>query len=463
MIPLPFNLEPIDEDNYLISNFSGFYSFIGATDLQSLIDLGYASNKKMAELEDKLFISNQEDYTTKAALLTSAVSKKIKEALSFNPIFMIVPTLRCDHTCKYCQVSRASVKANGYDLEESEIGDYILLMKRISTPPFKIEVQGGEPLIRFDLIQKIYQKAAIELGEEAFQIIITSSLSLIDDDIIEWCSSRNVSFSVSLDGDQFVHDSNRILPGDSSYKRAISSIKKLTDSLGRHRVSTVTTVTRKLVENPESLLKAHEEIGIYDLFVRPVSHYGFADSIFKDSYEFDEYKLFYTRLFNLILARRKRGIHFVEHSAAIHMKRIQTPNFNSYADLKSPAGIIFNALILNYDGNLYGSDETRMLQREIQLDLSCGDSQRFLASQNQYYAATIASSFNIVKPGCDHCVYQPYCGSDPCQNISEFGDPIGETPLSSFCQYHKMMFKFIFTELYKSEEGKEMLEEWVNA
>lgn len=463
MISLPFNLEKISDRNYLITNYAGFYSFISDCELNNLISFGSVTIDKKSELESKLFVSSEDGFSIASALLTSALTKKTKAAMSFNPIYMIVPTLRCDHTCKYCQVSRASAKANGYDLEGESISDYFNLIKKLSNPPYKIEIQGGEPLIRYDLVKEIYVQALAKLGDGNFQIVITSSLSLIDDDIIEWCLNKNIAFSVSLDGDQLVHDSNRILPGESSYVKVVQGIKKIKSILGAESISTVTTVTKRLIDNPESLLIAHEEIGVYDLFVRPVSQYGFADSVFEDTYDFESYMEFYRKLILIMASEKYISYPFVEHSAAIHMKRIHSPSFNSYADLKSPSGVVYNALILNYDGKVYGSDETRMLQRKISQDISCGDPKNFSSSDKIYYNEVLASSFNIVKPGCDHCVYLPYCGSDPCQNISEFGDPIGDTPSSSFCRYHKSMFNFIFRNIESNGKVKEILERWIDA
>lgn len=65
--------------------------------------------------------------------------------MKFAPIFMIVPTLRCDHTCKYCQVSRASLSAKNMDLKDEYIPVIISLIKKLSSAPYKIEIQGENP------------------------------------------------------------------------------------------------------------------------------------------------------------------------------------------------------------------------------------------------------------------------------------------------------------------------------
>lgn len=54
----------------------------------------------------------------------------------------------------------------------------------------------------------------------------------------------------------------------------------------------------------------------------------------------------------------------IEEFAAIILRKILTPYCTGFVDLQSPAGIINSVLVYNYDGNLYASDESRMLAEE---------------------------------------------------------------------------------------------------
>ena len=51
----------------------------------------------------------------------------------------------------------------------------------------------------------------------------------------------------------------------------------------------------------------------------------------------------------------------VETYAAIIAKKMFTNDDPGYVDLTSPAGIGIGALVYNYDGDIYASDEGRML------------------------------------------------------------------------------------------------------
>ncbi|OBU11282.1 His-Xaa-Ser system radical SAM maturase HxsB [Morganella psychrotolerans] len=454
MTLLPFNFNRIDDKYIFISNPAGFSMVINDNDLNDLVSDGKTQDALVnAELESKFFISD--DVFTAEKMHASALGKKLSAEMKFGPIFMIVPTLRCDHTCKYCQVSRASLNSADNDLPESAVPQIISVIKKLSSKPFKIEIQGGEPLIRFDLIEYIYQEAVLQLGEGSFELIIATSLSLLNDHMITWSENKPVYYSVSLDGNEFIHNKNRLLPDGNSFKLATDNIKRLQDSIGRDRVSTITTVTKALLSQPGALLDVHNELGITDIFIRPISPYGFAKK--KDEYSIDEYMHFYRELLDLIIDYNKNGICFVEHSAAIHIKRLNNPMFCGYADLKSPGGVIFNSLLFNYDGKLYGSDESRMLQKvHPEIDFSVGDINNLSFSANPIYQHILSNSFNITQTACNTCAYQPFCGVDPCQNISRFGEPVGNKSMSRFCAYHKGLFSLLIQKMNQNSDDAEI-------
>lgn len=458
---MPFNFDRINDDTVFLSNLAGFHQFLSEENFSLLVGHSLPDDQTLADaLESKLFISGNDEQTFTASVLSSGFAKRIMSDLAVNPIFMIVPTLRCDHTCKYCQVSRAAAGAKNYDLNPTLIPVIVNQIKKLSVPPYKIEVQGGEPLLRFDLVKLLYEQCEESLGTNAFEMVIATSLSLLELPILTWVKERNITFSVSLDGSETIHNKNRVLTNNESYSKAVDGIQWIKDNLGKSRVSTVTTVTKELIKSPSSIIDAHLTLGLTDLFVRPVSPYGFAH---KENFSFsmDEYYGFYEKLIEHIVEYNKNGIPVVEHSAAIHLKRIFNPGFSGYADLKSPSGVVLNCILFNYDGRVYGSDESRMLQKvNSDVDFSAGEVANMSFSKNDYYRTVLASSFNFTLPGCDTCAYQPFCGSDPCQNISLQGEPIGDRSKSTFCQYHKGMFRFLIGKLAKGGEVAEVLKGW---
>ncbi len=60
----------------------------------------------------------------------------------------------------------------------------------------------------------------------------------------------------------------------------------------------------------------------------------------------------------------RSGRHFPEFYAALLLKRMLTDRPLGYVDLRSPAGIGLGALVYNYDGRVFASDEGRMLRND---------------------------------------------------------------------------------------------------
>ena len=85
---------------------------------------------------------------------------QFKKALRNSPIkklnyLIIVPTLRCNLRCSYCQVSRADEKAKGYDWTPEIIDEFLKYVDQHAADNVKIEFQGGEPSLRLDIVHEI--------------------------------------------------------------------------------------------------------------------------------------------------------------------------------------------------------------------------------------------------------------------------------------------------------------------
>lgn len=111
---MPFNFDRLNDGKVFISNLAGFHHFIEDAVLFQLSRNQFPTERNVSgSLESKLFIANVDAVSLASSALSSGLAKRLMNDLAIRPIFMIVPTLRCDHTCKYCQVSRAAVGASG--------------------------------------------------------------------------------------------------------------------------------------------------------------------------------------------------------------------------------------------------------------------------------------------------------------------------------------------------------------
>src|SRR5258705_11112603 len=127
------------------------------------------------------------------------------------PLHIFVVTLRCEHSCPYCQVSRQSTDRSRFDMSEETANRALGIAFESQSSRIKIEFQGGEPFLNFGLIRTIVSaaKQRSETIGKKVDFVIASNLALLDDAVLEFCKSNEVLLSTSLDGPAELHNTNR--------------------------------------------------------------------------------------------------------------------------------------------------------------------------------------------------------------------------------------------------------------
>src|SRR6202030_2989304 len=228
----------------------------------------------------------------------------------------------------------------------------------------KIEFQGGEPLLNFPLIAHIVSAARTQAATvgKAVDFVIASNLALLDDAVLAFCEANNVLLSTSLDGPADLHNKNRPRPGGNSHELAVAGIRRAKEILGSDRVGALMTTTEASLDRVDDIIDQYLELGLDGIFLRPLSPFGFAIKT-KQFAKYDAQKWlgFYERGLRRVLEINRQGKPFREFYATLLLTRMLSDRPIGYVDLRSPAGIGLGALVYNYDGTIFASDEGRML------------------------------------------------------------------------------------------------------
>lgn len=361
----------------------------------------------------------------------------------FTKLHMFVVTLRCEHSCQYCQVSRQSVDGVKYDMSRETAKRAVDLMFRSPAPHLTLEFQGGEPLLNFDAIRFIVARAkdrAAKLGR-GLDIVVATNLALATDEIFHYFRDEGIDVSTSLDGPAFVHDANRPRPGGNSHELTVRNIQRARDILGTEHVAALMTTSRLSLDYPIEIVDEYVRLKFKSIFLRSIRPYGFAvRSSAKTGYETDRYIDFYKRGLAHIIDLNRQGVELAEVFAKILLTKMLTPFPTHFVDLQSPSGDGIGCVIYNHDGDVYTSDEARMLAE-------MGDKRFRLGNVHRDDHGTVFGGERLVScvqgsvveslPGCADCAFQSYCGAEPVFNYTTQGDPIGHRPTSAFC--HKNM------------------------
>lgn len=464
---LPIRFSRLSDDEYVLTNLVGEYSLLPRSALEKFVRHKLDPHSDIyQELKSKHFLLD-DDSNVALDLLSLKWRTKLSRLADFTGLHMFVVSLRCEHSCPYCQVSRQSENRDKYDMS-TEVADKALdLVFRSPSPAIKIEFQGGEPLLNFETVRYVVERAE-EMNREAARdlaFVIATNLALITDEILAFCREHDVLISTSLDGPEHIHNKNRPRPGNDSYCRTIDGIKRARDTLGYDRVSALMTTTEISLTRPTEIIDEYIRQDFNSIFLRPLSPYGFAiKTKWYGAYNAKRWLEFYFEGLDYIIKVNKNGYLFIEQFAATILSKMLTPFEPGYVDLMSPSGIGVGAVVYNYDGDVYASDEGRMLAEmgsdKFRLGNVISDSYEEIFLSDALLDP-LEESFADSVPMCNECAFQTYCGSDPVFHFATQGDYVGHKPSSEFCIRNMAIFKHLI-ELMKDAETKRILQSWVS-
>lgn len=466
---MPFKFHRINNEIEIIVNEVGDYQILplGTTEriITKKIDK-YESPLLYGDLIANFFIS-EESYSPIIDVLATRYRTKKTFIESFTGLHIFVITLRCEHTCQYCQVSRVTGKKDKYDMSLLDIDEGINLMMLSPNADVTMEFQGGEALLAFDNIVYAINRTkelSIKYGKRVTYVICTN-LALITKEILEFCDQNDILISTSLDGPKHVHDKNRNKPHASSYEKAISGIELSRQVLGRDKVSALMTTSSYSLDFPEEIVNEYYNQGFEGIFLRNISPYGFALRIDRNKYPTSDFLTFYKKALNRIIEINRQGQRFTEDFTRILLIKILTPFNVGFVDMQSPAGLINGVVVFNYDGKVYATDESRMLGEINDDSFLLGKLNKSSYSEIFYgeKAQKISKIWaNEALAGCSDCAFQTYCGADPVHNWATQGDAYGYRPNSSFCEKNMEIIRYIFELMSKDKEIEEIFKNWVS-
>jgi uncharacterized protein len=464
---LPLRFERLEDDRFVVANLVGELVLLNGHDLERIASLAIAPGDGLYERAfEKLLIASKGQQAP-LQLLALRLRSRMAFLRRPTPLHIFVVTLRCEHSCPYCQVSRQSTDRHRFDMSEETAMRAVEVALSASAPTIKIEFQGGEPLLNFELVRQITEAAeerAAACGKKV-EFVIASNLALLTDEVLDFCRQHTVLLSTSLDGPADLHNGNRPRPGGNSHELAVAGIRRAQETLGSSRVGALMTTTEASLGRVEEIIDEYLRLDLDGIFLRPLSPYGFAIKTKQFArYGGAEWLAFYKRGLRYIIEKNKEGRPFPEFYARLLLTRMLSDEPTGYVDLRSPAGIGLGALVYNYDGKVFASDEGRMLaemgDRTFELgDLRTDDYRSLILSPK--LIELVGTSLAQCSPQCNGCAYEPVCGAEPIYHHTTQGDPVGIKPLSQFCARQKGVLRLLLDILDEDGEDAAVLRGWV--
>ncbi|CAN7591955.1 His-Xaa-Ser system radical SAM maturase HxsB [Acidovorax sp. LjRoot118] len=410
---------------------------------------------RQAELRAKFLLGDKQPSEGMRRLMASRIAMKREVGSSGPSLHIIVPTLQCAHSCQYCQVSR-SLDDQGHTMSIVDLDAACDTVLQSSAPSLTIEFQGGDPLLRFDLVKRAVLRIHAAAGSgRRIRFVVASTLHQLDGEMCDFFKANGVYLSTSIDGPQKLHNFNRPIPGRNAYERTLAGIALARERIGSDSVSALMTTTKASLAFPEDIVDEYVRQGFREIFLRPLSSYGFAKRNQQLlGYSTDDFLRFYERGLKRVIHWAEQGVEIREVYASILLNKMLSTFDAGYVDLQSPTGAGSSVLVYNYDGFVYPSDEARMLAETGDHSLRMG---RIGSSLEELLNSPVrrqlieASDVDRVEH-CRDCAYNTYCAPNPVDALAQHGVLSVPAHLTEHCQRHMRLFDTAFMAVRSADE-----------
>ena len=385
-------------------------------------------------------------------------------------LHIIAVTFRCNQACIYCHSSVVphTASRDKYDLNmdiAKEIVDFIF---QSNSENISIEFQGGEPLLNWEVIEYITERA-IEKSKVHKRIIsfnMATNLTLMTEDIAnkiinEYWIKRKVKFgfSTSLDGPKEVHDKNRPMrSGGSSYERVVYWLEWFWE---KHKwvPHALLTITKNSLPHWKEIVDEYVKRHQWSIWVRVPNRIGYAKGNPYNVTE-EEYIDFYKNVLDYVIDINKKGKKILEWYTLIILKKLFDRRDPMFTDLQSPVcGGIVGQLAYKPNGDIHTCDEGKIFEEFKLGNVKEHTLKDIMQSEKarKFLRASCLESY----PVCAQCPYKFLCGACPVNSYAEFGTMMPHMPSFYKCKIQKEIFRSILHKL-QNEEDKRVLLSWIN-
>lgn len=464
---LPFRFSRLNNGKYFLSTDYGEWACLDSEQLIALTKKEKIESEALwYELKSKHMVCDNTD-SNQIALLASRYRTKKSFLDNFSQLHIFVLTVRCNNSCVYCQASRKSCQSEQtrYDMSPAVLEKSVDLFLSMPSDKLTMEFQGGESTLNMSIIRQAVALVKAAKTHKDIQFVVCTNLCDLNDDDLEFLLEHQFSISTSLDGPQLLHDQNRRYGNTGAWNALVATLDKIKQKDAFDRVSALMTTTRQSLDMPHEIIDEYVQQGFRSIFIRELNPYGFAHKYFhKIGYSTEQFLVFYEKCLDYIIDLNRHGVIFRESYASLIMKKLMTPWATGFVDLQSPCGSGFGVTLYNYDGNIYPSDESRMMAEMGDQHFRMGNI--FENSREELFFGPVmqelaTAGVNDCLPVCSDCAFAPYCGADPIRRYQVTGSVFGHPGKDDFCQKNKGIISMIIKKFTEGDQDtRRLLMQW---
>lgn len=459
-------------DWVLVTNDSGHNAMLSRGEFSDVLG-GRVDERhpRYAELQSKGFIRGAMPFRE----LAGAYARKNAFHWFAGPsLHMMVVTLRCNQKCQYCHSSVVDPSRTDTDMDLETAKRTVDFIFQTPNPTICIEFQGGEPLLNWPIVKFVtqYARAKAKATKRKLIMALVCNFTLMSEDKLDFLFDNHVSICTSLDGPAELHDKNRpFLGSGAAQEKVVQWLRRVqrrceADASKKYYLpGALMTTTRFSFDYGPRIVDLYDELGLEQIFLRPLSPIGYAKRVWGEiGYGPEDFVRFYEKTLDYILELNRSGkSQIMERMALVLLSKIIKGEDPGFMDLRSPAGAVLGCLAYNYNGEIFVSDEGRMVDHQGDPIFRVGDVARdswLDVLDHPTTRACVSASVLDNQPLCSQCAYKPYCGAEPVFHYETQRSIFGQMPSSGWCVSHMGLFDVIFRKL-RDPKDRAVFEKWM--
>jgi radical SAM protein with 4Fe4S-binding SPASM domain len=353
------------------------------------------------------------------------------------PLFIILPTNKCNFSCTYCFADALKSPAKDMDWQTAE--KTIDLILAYPSDFGTIEFAGGEPLLKFDLIRKIIDRVIKQAHKKGktYKFNIQSNGTLINEEMAEFIRKYNIDISFSLDGDPTL---NNITRYSKSPEGTYNAIIKGMDTVGQgmQNFGVICVISKINARKIRRILDHFSSLGLLQFKMNPVCKLGRASKAWNklslNAGEFLEVHKDYLRY------AMKNNNPIIEDNTQFMLKNMGQ-KMHSYRCMRAQCGAGKSFFTIDPHGEIFPCDRYR---KDPKLSLGNVNHARRLSDlyqQNDLVQELLTREAEAIDE-CRICPYKRLCEAG-CSYETRIYSKELQSP-HPWCSYYRGIFSALF-------------------
>lgn len=363
------------------------------------------------------------------------------------------PTERCNLNCGYCYLP-ATMRRDGAHMSKPRLIEALSVLRDYFSKSLpggivpQIVFHGSEPLINREAVF-----AAIDAYKDDFRFGVQTNGTLLDDDALEFLTSRGISLGLSLDGhaEAIADSTRRNWAGDGVSRKVVSALEHLR---GYHSYSVICTVTSANIQSLPDIVDFFHGLKVPVCMLNPVrcTQPG-GRSLKPPDHEFTPHYLrALDRTYELY---RQTGRKLIVANFANILVGILAPAGRQLMCDISPCGGGRCFFAVAATGDLFPCSEFIGLPEFRGGNLFHDDIDNVLDSPA--FRQVIERKIEEIEP-CSSCAVRHFCGS-PCPAEVWAMRGAMDRP-GAFCELYEEQARYALRQIADGKEGAYLWDEW---